>query len=508
MSFSSFSERIGKLVTNLDKVSLSILEHYISQLTGDKAIETLRAPYDREERLLRFAEILSEVDQELHDIAPKTISLRGETYLKNIVLSIETFEKDLDFSQLERNLLSAFVIVDGSKEELQKYIHEYSIKLRQKFISSSRGVVLERLTADSSIKIYEQLLKWQSESQYKTDQQTVIFEKMLKIFEEHFESDKKLQPVAVVQQKEKKRSKKKLIMTGRKLKVFISYASEDEKQARDIYRTLEKCVEPWLDKEKILPGENWEMAISKAIDESDLMLILISKHVLYKEGFLQKEIRLAHERMMRKPEGDIFIIPLRLDAARLPDSLDKFQGVSVTDDDWNNKLTRAFQRKVEILKEHLADVQFSDKCDNLTILTSALSPANKISGCQDLLSAIMRCEGLSNRDRLVKIGHDMKYPRGLDNEIMPATQDLVKWCLDKNKANRRDELVKTHLFGLEFDGDGFSNAYWDVLAFWLECSEDEKEVESKKEFIKKEIQPRIADDQRNKIQSLLNTDIR
>ena len=496
MSFSSFSERIGKLVTNLDKVSLSILEHYISQLTGDKAIETLRAPYDREERLLRFAEILSEVDQELHDFSPKNISLRGESYLKNIVFSIETFEKDLDFSQLERNLLSAFVIVDGSKEELQKYIHEYSIKLRQKFIASSQGVVLERLTADSSIKIYEQLLKWQSESQHKTDQQTIIFEKMLKIFEEHFEGNKKLQLVEVVQQKEKKRSKKKLIMTGRKLKVFISYASEDERQARDIYRNLEKCVDPWLDKEKVLPGENWEMAISKAIDESDLMLFLISKHVLYKEGFLQKEIRLAHERMMRKPEGDIFIIPLRLDATRLPDSLDKFQWVIVTDDDWNNKLARTFQRKVEILKERMVDVQFSDKCNNLPILTDTLSSAKKMSGCQNLLmSEFMRCKGLRSHDYLAKIGKAMNYPSKLDDNILVARRELVNWCI--GDTQRIDELVKKHLFDIEFQGDKFSAEYILVLGYWLECSKDASELEEKKKFVEEEVQPYMPADQKS-----------
>lgn len=54
-------------------------------------------------------------------------------------------------------------------------------------------------------------------------------------------------------------------------KAFINYASEDLEAARKLYAALKSIsgMDPWLDKESLLPGMRWEPAIRKAIRESD-----------------------------------------------------------------------------------------------------------------------------------------------------------------------------------------------------------------------------------------------
>ena len=52
----------------------------------------------------------------------------------------------------------------------------------------------------------------------------------------------------------------------RPLKVFIYHASADKIAVRELYQRLTKDgVDAWLDKEKLLPGQDWELEIRKAI---------------------------------------------------------------------------------------------------------------------------------------------------------------------------------------------------------------------------------------------------
>ena len=77
----------------------------------------------------------------------------------------------------------------------------------------------------------------------------------------------------------------------------------------DLYPRLTKAgVDAWLDKEKLLPGADWELEIRKAVRESDVVVVCLSKQ-FNQAGFWQKEMRLALDTAMKKPEGEIFIIP-------------------------------------------------------------------------------------------------------------------------------------------------------------------------------------------------------
>ncbi len=101
------------------------------------------------------------------------------------------------------------------------------------------------------------------------------------------------------------------------MQVFISYAREDKPTARRIYADLKRIgANPWLDKESILPGQDWERAIRTAIRESSYFIALISENSVGKRGYVQKELRIALDFLDEFPPDDIFVIPVRMDDSK------------------------------------------------------------------------------------------------------------------------------------------------------------------------------------------------
>lgn len=55
----------------------------------------------------------------------------------------------------------------------------------------------------------------------------------------------------------------------RPLKVFLCHAATDKPMVRDLYKRLvADGVDAWLDKEKLLPGQDWELEIRKVVRAS------------------------------------------------------------------------------------------------------------------------------------------------------------------------------------------------------------------------------------------------
>lgn len=97
-------------------------------------------------------------------------------------------------------------------------------------------------------------------------------------------------------------------------KIFISYAKEDKSFAEKLYIDLRQAgVEPWLDNFDLIPGQPWDRAIRKAIDDSSYFIAVLSSRSVGKKGYVQKEIRHALAIAEEYPEDEIFIIPIRID---------------------------------------------------------------------------------------------------------------------------------------------------------------------------------------------------
>lgn len=128
-------------------------------------------------------------------------------------------------------------------------------------------------------------------------------------------------------------------MNPRLINIFISYASGDRTQAQELYAYLvAHGANPWLDTEKLLPGQDWKLEISKALEETDLILLCLSSRSVNREGYVQRELRLALDRALEMPQGEIFLIPARFEEIELPHSLRDYQWVDLYNDNGRKKL--------------------------------------------------------------------------------------------------------------------------------------------------------------------------
>lgn len=113
--------------------------------------------------------------------------------------------------------------------------------------------------------------------------------------------------------------------------VFLSYAREDQKEAKKIFEDLKNHgVNIWADFDSLRPGLKWEIEITRAIKESRYFLAVISSNSVSKRGHVQKETNLALDILGEFPEQDIYIIPIRLnECSPSHEKLKEFQWVDM-----------------------------------------------------------------------------------------------------------------------------------------------------------------------------------
>ncbi len=110
------------------------------------------------------------------------------------------------------------------------------------------------------------------------------------------------------------------------LLIFLSHANEDKPKVRKLYKRLKADgFDPWLDEKRLLPGQNWELEIEKAIRASDVILLCFSELAVSKSGYVQREYKRAMDISLEKPEGAIFVIPVRFDDCEVPNFILKAQ---------------------------------------------------------------------------------------------------------------------------------------------------------------------------------------
>ena len=141
-----------------------------------------------------------------------------------------------------------------------------------------------------------------------------------------------------------------------KLSVFLCHASQDKPVVRELYQRLlaENWLDPWLDEEKMLPGQDWNLEIEKAVEASDAVIVTISSKSVTKEGYVQKELRKILDIALEKPEETIFIIPLRLDECELPR---RVRSLHYVDYFPPSQQDRAYRRLLQALNTRLVQLQ-------------------------------------------------------------------------------------------------------------------------------------------------------
>lgn len=126
---------------------------------------------------------------------------------------------------------------------------------------------------------------------------------------------------------------------SKRLQVFLLYARHDQETVRRLYqRLVGDGAKAWLDVENIIPGQEWESEIRKAIYRSDIVIVCLSRQFIKQGGYRHEELKIALERANSLPEGEIFIIPARLEKCDTPESLRRWQRVDLFEADGNKKL--------------------------------------------------------------------------------------------------------------------------------------------------------------------------
>ena len=137
----------------------------------------------------------------------------------------------------------------------------------------------------------------------------------------------------------------------RSLRIFLCHASSDKPKVRDLYHRLRSDgFDVWLDEENLLPGQDWQQELPKAVRQSDVVIVCLSRGSINKEGYVQKEIRFALDAADEKPEGIIFLIPLKLEDCEVPERLSRWQWVNLFERMGYDKLLRALRNRASALE--------------------------------------------------------------------------------------------------------------------------------------------------------------
>lgn len=163
--------------------------------------------------------------------------------------------------------------------------------------------------------------------------------------------------------------------TFEQAQIFLCYAKEDQKQVELLYNRLKKeGLRVWLDEKELLPGQNWEVEIKRAIRESSFFIACLSKNAVTKKGFLNREIREAQRIWEEQPEGKVYLIPALLEPCDVPDGLRHLQWVNVSTEEGIEQLLISLgsrpretefselrERATAVYNSYLVRVQVIDK---------------------------------------------------------------------------------------------------------------------------------------------------
>lgn len=102
-------------------------------------------------------------------------------------------------------------------------------------------------------------------------------------------------------------------MPRTKLKIFLSYAHEDEAMKNELDKSLimlkrSSMIEMWQDR-KILAGDQWDESINNELASADIILLLVSVDFNNSQYIWEKELDVA---MQRQQKGEARVIPVIL----------------------------------------------------------------------------------------------------------------------------------------------------------------------------------------------------
>jgi hypothetical protein len=138
----------------------------------------------------------------------------------------------------------------------------------------------------------------------------------------------------------------------RRLRAFICYSSDDREAVRNLYHRLLKLrVSPWLDVEDLLPGQDWEAEIKRAIGRCDVIIVCVSATSVTKAGYVQREIEFALDIADAQPAGQIYLIPAKLEPCAVPERIARWHWVDLFDERGYERLAASLNKRSESISD-------------------------------------------------------------------------------------------------------------------------------------------------------------
>lgn len=109
--------------------------------------------------------------------------------------------------------------------------------------------------------------------------------------------------------------------------LFLSYTRADKEDVDRIYMSLkQRGLDPWMDdppapyqREGIPTGVEWDSFLRARMRSARAVLLFLSRNSIAKEGYVQREFRLALAYLEERPVGEQYVIPVLLESCDVPD---------------------------------------------------------------------------------------------------------------------------------------------------------------------------------------------
>ncbi|MFM7475257.1 MAG: SUMF1/EgtB/PvdO family nonheme iron enzyme, partial [Microcystis aeruginosa] len=124
-------------------------------------------------------------------------------------------------------------------------------------------------------------------------------------------------------------------MKKSEIQIFLAHASEDKPAVLALHERLKQAgYKPWLDEKDLIAGQIGRDEIPKAIRASQIFLACLSAKSANKQGYIQRELRIALDTLGQMLLGTIFFIPMRLEECEIPDLRLAEVGLNLRDLHW------------------------------------------------------------------------------------------------------------------------------------------------------------------------------
>lgn len=208
------------------------------------------------------------------------------------------------------------------------------------------------------------------------------------------------------------------------LRVFLCHASVDKPSVCNLYNRLLVCgIEPWFDEEKLVGGQDWELEIRRAVRASHIVIVCLSQASVYKAGFVQKEIRYALDVADEQPEGNIFLIPLRLELCEVPDRLRRWQWIDLYEPNGYSRLMKAIYRRA---RELGIPIQSNEGVSFMGLSNIGLPGAELIYGSEQVELELTKAAS-NAKEFILATGGEARSERYLETITLKVLNESVSY---------------------------------------------------------------------------------